>query len=76
MSNDSAPSDRSPFGTSRQIVRVVLPSRLGCDLERFQEIQRKIVDRLGHSMCVCGFDVRWELEERFLVDDELAIRPS
>jgi hypothetical protein len=56
------------------VVEVHLPAKVGFDLERFEEVQRRIFDRLGHSMCVSGFDIRWKFEQRLLVDDDLAIR--
>ena len=75
MSNDVKDViGRLPSAAETHVVEVHLPAKVGFDLERFQEVQRRVFDRLGHSMCVSGFDIRWRFEQRLLVDDDLAIR--
>lgn len=54
-------------------VRVTVPAVFAYDLDKFQEIQRTIFDRLGHAMCISGFDIRWRLEDDFLVDAKMNV---
>jgi hypothetical protein len=76
MSNDVKDAIDPTLSLARShVVEVHLPAKVGFDLEQFQEIQRRVFDRLGHTMCVSGFDIRWKFEQRFLVDDDLGLRP-
>lgn len=54
-------------------VRVTLPARAAFDFDTFVKVQRDIFDRLGHSMCVSGFDIRWRFEDDFVVNEKLEI---
>ena len=54
-------------------VKVTLPASAAFDLDVFAKVQRDIFDRLGHAMCVSGFDIRWKFEDDFLVDDKFNI---
>ncbi|QGG95428.1 hypothetical protein [Actinomarinicola tropica] len=54
-------------------VRVTLPARAAYDFDTFVKVQRDIFDRLGHSMCVSGFDIRWGFEDDFVVNEKLEI---
>lgn len=57
-------------------VRVSLPAAVAFDLDRFQEVQRGILDRLGCQACCSGWDIRFDLQRQFLVDDRLNIRDA
>jgi hypothetical protein len=59
---------------SGKTVRVSLPAAIAFDLDRFQEVQRSILDRLGCRACCSGWDIRFDLQRRFVVDDQLNIR--
>jgi hypothetical protein len=55
-------------------VRVTLSKEVAYDLDRFQEVQKEILGRLGCLACCSGFDIRWEFEHRFVVDSKLNVR--
>jgi hypothetical protein len=55
-------------------VRVTIPASVAFDLDRFQEVQRSILDKLGCRACCSGWDIRFDLQRRFLVDEQLKIR--
>lgn len=59
---------------SAKSVRVSLPASIAFDLDRFQEVQRSILDRLGCPACCSGWDIRFDLQRNFLVDEKLNIR--
>jgi hypothetical protein len=54
-------------------VKVSLPASAAFDLDVFVKVQRDIFDRLGHAMCVSGFDIRWRFEDDFRVDEKFNI---
>jgi hypothetical protein len=60
------------FGS--QTVHVSLPASVAFDLDRFQEIQRSILGKLGCGACCSGWDIRFDLQRQFLVDEELNVR--
>lgn len=55
-------------------IEVSLPVSVAFDLDRFQEVQRSILDRLGCQACCSGWDIRYDIQRRFLVDDKMNIR--
>jgi hypothetical protein len=55
-------------------VQVSLPASVAFDLDRFQEVQRSILDKLGCGACCSGWDIRFDLQRQFLVDEKLNIR--
>ena len=55
-------------------VRVTLPREIAYDLDKFQEVQKGILGKLGCQACCSGFDIRWDFEQRFLVDSQLNVR--
>lgn len=55
-------------------VRVTIPASVAFDLDRFQEVQRSILDKLGCRACCSGWDIRFDLQRRFLVDEQAKIR--
>jgi hypothetical protein len=57
-----------------QTVHVSLPASVAFDLDRFQDIQRSILDKLGCGACCSGWDIRFDLQRQFLVDEKLNIR--
>ncbi len=54
-------------------VQVSLPANVAYDFDKFVEVQRSILDRLGCLACCSGFDIRWDLATRFSVDEQLKI---
>jgi len=59
-----------------QVVRVSIPKELAYNLDRFQEVQKNILGKLGCRACCSGWDIRWEFERRFLVDNQLNVREA
>jgi hypothetical protein len=57
-----------------QVVRVSIPREVAYNLDRFQEVQKGILGKLGCMACCSGWDIRWEFERRFLVDSQLNVR--
>lgn len=55
-------------------VRVALPVSVAYDLDKIQEVQRSILDRLGCMACCSGWDIRFDVQRDFLVDRNLKIR--
>jgi len=58
---------------SDKIVYVSMPQKALNDLEQFQQVQRGILERLGCQACCSGFDIRYDITRRFIVDDKLQI---
>ncbi len=54
-------------------VNVSLPANVAYDFDKFVEVQRSILDRLGCMACCSGFDIRWDLATRFSVDEQLNV---
>lgn len=67
---DLRPSDQMEAKT----IQVSLPVSVAFDLDRFQEVQRSILDRLGCQACCSGWDIRWDIQRRFQIDEKLNIR--
>lgn len=55
-------------------VQVSVPASVAFDLDRFQEMQRSILDKLGCGACCSGWDIRFDLQRQFLVDEKLNVR--
>lgn len=54
-------------------VRVTLPREVAYDLDRFTKAQKDILGKLGCLACCSGFDIRWDFEQRFVVDAKLNV---
>ncbi|SEG95885.1 hypothetical protein SAMN05444920_109191 [Nonomuraea solani] len=57
-----------------RVVQVTIPAEVAFDLDKFQAVQKDILGRLGCRGCCSGWDIRYELQRRFLVNDKLEIR--
>jgi hypothetical protein len=57
-------------------VNIRVPAEVAFDLEKAQQIQRDILGRLGCPACCSGIDIRFILENEFIVDRELNIREA
>jgi hypothetical protein len=55
------------------VVHVSLHPDVYFSLDKFQAIQKSILERLGCRACTSGWDIRWGLQQRFLVDEKLGI---
>lgn len=59
---------------STNVIRVSLPASAYYDLDAFQRVQKDILGRLGCMACCSGWDIRWDLQRRFLVNEKLDIQ--
>jgi hypothetical protein len=55
------------------VVRVSLPASAYFDIDATQKLQKDILGRLGCPGCTSGWDIRWDLHRRFVVDEKLNI---
>lgn len=72
MSNEAFPG----LAEDRKVVHVSLPAEVAFDFDRFQKVQQDILGRLGCQACCSGWDIRWDLARRFVVDEQLNVRLS
>jgi hypothetical protein len=57
-----------------KVVKVSLPVSATFKLEQFQKVQAEILGRLGCPACTSGWDIRYDIQRQFLVDENLRIR--
>lgn len=55
-------------------VHVRLPQKIAFDFDRFVEVQRSILDRLGCPACCSDIDIRWDIERDFVVGPDGGLR--
>jgi len=55
------------------VVHVTLPARVAYNLDEMRKVTDSILDRLGCSNCHSGFDIRFDIERRFVVDEMLNV---
>jgi hypothetical protein len=55
-------------------VNVRVPAEVAYDLDKIQQIQKDILGRLGCMACCSGWDIRYILENEFIVDGDLNVR--
>lgn len=70
---DKEALDRSA-GIRANVVHVSIPAEVAFDLERFQKVQTDILGKLGCMACCSGWDIRFDIARRFIVDTELNAR--
>jgi hypothetical protein len=58
------------------VVHVSVPAEVAFNLSKLQRVQKDILGRLGCLACCSGWDIRWDLERRFSVDDKLNVHPG
>jgi hypothetical protein len=58
------------------VVRVSIPAEVAFDVDRFQKVQRDILGKLGCQACCSGWDIRFDMEKRFVVDEKLNVRAA
>lgn len=59
-----------------RVVQVSVPSEVYFNLSQFQKVQESILGRLGCRACTSGWDIRFDLQRRFLVDEKLNVREA
>jgi hypothetical protein len=58
----------------RNVVRVSVPVEAYFSLDKIQKIQKDILGRLGCMACCSGWDIRFDLERQFMVDERLNVK--
>lgn len=58
------------------VVRVAVPVDVYFSLDKIQEIQKNVLGRLGCRACCSGWDIRFDIERHFIVDEKLNITPG
>lgn len=61
--------------SSVRTVHVTIPAEVAFDLDRIQTVQKEILGRLGCQACCSGFDIRFDIARRFIVDEQLRVKP-
>jgi hypothetical protein len=56
------------------IVRVSVAPSVYFKLDAIQKIQKDILGRLGCRACCSGWDIRFDLQRQFIVDEKLQVR--
>lgn len=59
---------------SDRIVHVTLPAEVAFDINRFTKVQTDILGKLGCVACCSGWDIRYDIQKRFVVDADLNVR--
>jgi hypothetical protein len=59
-----------------RVVHVTLPAEVAFDIDRFTKVQTDILGKLGCMACCSGWDIRYDLQRRFVVDGELNVREA
>lgn len=55
------------------VVRVSIPAKIAYDLGQMQKITASVLDQLGCPNCHSGYDIRFDLERRFIIDEKLNV---
>ena len=69
---DTAIADK--LASTTKTVRVTIPKEVAYNLDSFTKVQRDILGKLGCLACCSGWDIRWDFEQRFVVDQNLNIQ--
>ena len=63
-------------GAVDRVVHVTLPAEVAFDIDRFSKVQIDILGKLGCMACCSGWDIRYDIQRRFVVDAELNVRDA
>lgn len=61
-------------GAPAKIIQVSVPAKLAYDLDSMQKVTSRVLDQLGCPACHSGFDIRFDIERRFIFDNDLNIK--
>jgi hypothetical protein len=61
---------------AERYVSVSLPRQVVFDLDQFQRVQQELLGQLGCPACSSGFDIRYEMQRRFIVDARLTVQAT
>ena len=74
MGRDEARITLQAAGAPQQkVIDVTLPSSVAFDLDKFIQVQKSILGRLGCGACTSGHDIRWNTVTRFGVGHDLDV---
>lgn len=59
---------------TNNVIRVSISPSVYFKLDAIQKIQKDILGRLGCLACCSGWDIRYDLQRQFIVDEKLNIR--
>lgn len=59
---------------SSNVVRVSVPASVYFKLDAIQKVQKDILGRLGCLACCSGWDIRFDLQRQFMIDEKLNVR--
>jgi hypothetical protein len=59
-----------------RVVHVTLPAEVAFDIDRFTKVQIGILGKLGCMACCSGWDIRYDIQKRFVVDTDLNVRDA
>lgn len=57
-----------------EVVRVQIPAKVAYDLRSMQKATEIVLGRLGCPQCHSGWDIRFEIENRFSFDENMRLR--
>lgn len=60
--------------TVGNVVRVSIPAEVHNDLAKFQKIQKELLGKLGCLACCSGWDIRFNVQRQFILDNKLALQ--
>jgi hypothetical protein len=69
-------NDHMAMSNRAQTIQVTIPAEVAFDLDRFHEVQKGILGKLGCMACCSGFDIRYDFQRAFVVDANLEIREA
>lgn len=61
-------------GAPAKLVQVSVPAKLAYNLDSMQKVTARVLDQLGCPECHSGFDIRFDIERRFIFDNDLNIK--
>lgn len=59
---------------SANVVRVSIPADIHADLDKFQKVQKDILGKLGCLGCCSGWDIRYNIQRQFVINQALDVK--
>jgi hypothetical protein len=67
---------QSSYLSSSSIVNVKIPASAAYNFDKMTKINQVILDKLGCGTCHSGHDIRYFVEQNFVVDEKLHAQPG
>ncbi len=58
------------------IVNVRIPASAAYDFDKMTKINKSVLKQLGCEACHSGHDIRYVVEQNFVVDEHLNVKPG